>query len=71
MIDTAGFGETKNYVRMIGVSYGLQAIFDHLDEAKFIIVVPESELTATDGQSFFQSLNYFLNMFRIKELDED
>jgi len=50
---------------MIGVSYGLEAIFDHLECAKFILVMAESDLINQDGKSFFESLNYFLKMFRI------
>ena len=53
IIDTAGFGDTCNYVRMIGVSYGLQAIFDHLEEAKFILVISESDLISLDGKALF------------------
>jgi hypothetical protein len=68
MVDTAGFGDTRNYEKMLGVSYGLQAIFDHLQEAKFILVVTRSDLMSPDGRVLTDNLNYFLKMFRMKDL---
>lgn len=68
MIDTAGYGDTRNYEKMIGVSYGLQAIFDHLQKAKFILVVTKSDLASPDVKVLTDNLNYFLKMFRMKDL---
>ena len=38
---------------MMGVSYGLQALFDHLEEVKFILVITENELNDYSGSAFF------------------
>lgn len=67
--DTAGFADNIDYIRVLGVSYALQAIFDHLSKVKFILVVDETELNDSNGKSFSQSLNYFLNMFNLSKLE--
>ena len=53
IVDTAGFKDTCDSVRMMGVSYGLQALFDHLEEVKFILVITENELNDYSGSAFF------------------
>jgi tRNA U34 5-carboxymethylaminomethyl modifying GTPase MnmE/TrmE len=61
LIDTAGFGDSRNYVGTLAVSYSLKAIFEAVDKVKFIIVLNESKLESrTDLCNTF---NHFLSMF--------
>jgi hypothetical protein len=40
---------------IVGYSYGLQALFDHLEDAKFISVTTENELNYYNRDAIFKA----------------
>lgn len=48
----AGFGDTRNYIGVMGVSYFLKSVFEHIEEVKFIIVFPEDFLSEVNALNF-------------------
>lgn len=41
LIDMAGYEDNRDYRGVMGVSYFLKKVFEHVDRVKFIIVVSE------------------------------
>lgn len=38
LVDMAGYGDTRNYIGVMGVSYFLKSVFEKVKEVKFLIV---------------------------------
>lgn len=49
LIDMAGYGDSRNYVGVIGVSYFLRAVFSKVRKAKFVIVFNEATMNESTG----------------------
>jgi hypothetical protein len=39
LVDMAGYGDTRDYVGTLGVSYSLKAVLEEVEEVRFIIVI--------------------------------
>lgn len=68
LVDMAGFGETRDYVGTLAISYSLKAIFEAVEEIKFVVVISESYLKDGDGVKLCNALNHFLQLFYFNAL---
>ena len=64
----AGFGDNRNYVGVMGVSYFLKSVFDKVRMAKFVIVLSEPYFSDGTGKQLVASMNGFFKMFNIKNM---
>jgi hypothetical protein len=63
LVDMAGFGDTRNYIGVMGVSYFLKSVFEKAEQVKFLIVFNEHNFFETTGASIIKTFQGFLNMF--------
>jgi GTP-binding protein EngB required for normal cell division len=63
LIDMPGFGDARDYVGTLAVSYSLKAIFEAVDEIRFVVVISESYLKDQDGLKLCKALSHFLQLF--------
>ena len=64
LVDMAGFGENRDQVGVMAVSYFLVSCFQRLKKVKFIIVFREDVLENTDIRGVTNTLNDFISLFR-------
>lgn len=63
-----GFGDVRDYVGTLAVSYSLKAIFEAVDEIRFVVVISESYLRDQDGLKLCKALSHFLDLFDFNTL---
>lgn len=56
LIDMAGYGDTRNFEKVLGVSYMLSVLFSEAAEVRFIITVEEAGLRLTGIEPFLTTL---------------
>ena len=69
LVDMAGFGDSRNYIGVMGVSYFLKSVFEKGKEFKFLIVFSEHAFFDPTGASIIKTFQGFLNMWKIQLLD--
>ena len=69
LFDMAGYKDKRDYVGVIGVSYFLKAVFEAVDQVKFLIVISEQRLMETEGSGVIATFEGFLRMFNMEELE--
>jgi hypothetical protein len=67
----AGYGDTRNYVGVMGVSYFLKSVFERAKEVKFLIVFNEHEFFDVTGSAIIMTFNGFISMFKQEMLTPD
>lgn len=60
----AGFGDTRDYIGVIGVSYFLHRIFEKVKKARFLLVINEFGMADPTGAKLIETFNGFIKMFR-------
>lgn len=71
LVDMAGFGDTRNYVGVMGVSYFLKSVFEKAEEVKFLIVFNEHSFFDVTGSAIIATFQGFLSMFKTDLLKND
>jgi hypothetical protein len=71
LVDMAGYGDTRNYIGVMGVSYFLKSVFEKAKEVKFLIVFNEHAFFDVDGKSIIKTFQGFFNMFKTDLLTPD
>jgi len=65
----AGFGDTRNYIGVMGVSYFLKSVFDKAEEVKFLVVFNEHAFFDVTGSAIIRTFEGFFNMFKLELLN--
>ena len=68
--DMAGYGDTRDYVGVIGVSYFIKALFERVRKVKFIVVISEKKFTDETGAGIIKTFEGFFNMFKLNLLTQ-
>ena len=50
LLDMAGFGDTRDYIGIIGVSYFLKKVTQKVKQFKFVLVIDQSGMKDPTGQ---------------------
>ena len=66
----AGYGDTRDYVGVIGVSYFIKALFERVRKVKFIVVISEKKFTDETGAGIIKTFEGFFNMFKLNLLTQ-
>lgn len=65
-IDFAGFGDTRDFIGVMGVSYFLKGAFRHIKNVRIVIVEEENSLYEATGISLKETFKHFANLFNMK-----
>ena len=63
-----GYEDRRNYIGVMGVSYFLNAVFEQVEDVKFVIVFDEMKFVDPSGDGIIKTFNGFLNMFNYEEM---
>lgn len=63
LVDMAGFGDTRDYIGIIGVSYFLKKVTQKVKEFKFVLVIDEFGMKDPTGKKLIDTFQGFINMF--------
>ena len=64
----AGYGDSRNYVGTLGVSYSLKAVLQAVEEVRFVIVIQEASLS---NDELSKTVEHFVSMFNFGNIDKN